>query len=130
MIRTAAGALVALIPACQSDETVAGYGAAGKTWHLTELAHKTFPARATLSFPEEGQVAGQGPCNTYSATMTVPYPWFEAGPIRSTKMACPDLNEETAYFEGLATMTQSEVLGDTLILRNDADQEMVFKANE
>lgn len=130
MIRVTALALVALVPACQADETLAGYGAAGVTWQLTELAGEPFDARTTLNFPEPGQITGQGPCNRYSTTMTVPYPWFEAGPIQSTKMACPDLAAETAFFQALATMTQSEILGDTLILRNDAEDELVFKASE
>lgn len=130
MIRAAVLTLMALIPACQSDETVAGYGAADKVWHLTELNGETFEANATLSFPEAGQIAGQGPCNRYSASMTVPYPWFQTGPVQSTRMACPDLDAENVFLTALQTMTLSEVLGDTLILRNDADQELVFKTSE
>lgn len=130
MIRATALTLAALVSACQGDETVAGYGAANKMWHLTELAGTPYNAKATLSFPEEGQISGQAPCNRYSTTMTVPYPWFEAGPIQSTKMACPGLDAEHAFFQALTNMTQSEVLGDTMILRNDAALEMVFKASE
>ena len=130
MRHLAALACVALIAACETDETVAAYGAADKTWQLTELAGAPFPATATLSFPAAGQLVGQGPCNRFSTSMTVPYPWFQVGQIQSTKMACPDMADETAFFQALATMTQSEVLGNTLILRTDADQEMVFIASE
>ena len=130
MIRTGALALIALIAACQGDETVAAYGAAGKTWHLTELNGEPFVARATLRFPEPGEITGDGPCNRYSTSMTVPYPWFEAGPIQSTDIACPDLDVERAFFAALAIMSQSEVLGDTMILRTEDEQEMVFKASD
>lgn len=123
-------ALVGFIPACQADETVTGYGAADATWALVEQNGTPFTARATLNFGEDGQVSGMAPCNRFSTTNTVPYPWFDAGPIVATKMACPDLASETAFFETLRAMTLAEVLGDTLILRNDAGVEMVFKASE
>lgn len=122
--------LIALIPACERDETVAAYGAADRTWALVELFGTPFDARATLRFPETGKIAGRGPCNSYDADMSVPYPWFQAGPIRATKRACPDLAAEQAFFEALTDMTLSEVLGDVLILRDDAGREMVFKASE
>lgn len=130
MIRVGALVLVALIPACQGDETVAGYGAAGKIWHLTELNGAPFAAAATLQFPETDSIAGEGPCNRFSAAMTVPYPWFELGPIQSTDVACPDLDAETAFFEALTSMSQSEVLGNIMILRTESEEEMVFKASE
>jgi len=130
MIRLAALFLVGFIPACQADETVAGYGGADKTWALTELDNAPFTASATMTFPETGRIAGRAPCNTYSGEMSVPYPWFEVGPLVSTRMACPELEQEGIFFGALGEMTLSEVLGDTLILRNDAGREMVFKAAE
>jgi len=115
---------------CSADETVAGYGGAEQVWTLTELDGTQFSKTATLSFPERGKIAGQAPCNRYFATMDAPYPWFEAGPIGATRMACPDLDAETLFLSALSEMTQSEVSGDTLVLRNDAGREMVFKATE
>ena len=61
--------------------------------------------------------------------MTTPYPWFGATQVASTKMACPDLAAETKFFEALAAMTLSEVLGGVMILSNDKGREMVFKAD-
>ncbi len=115
---------------CSADETVGGYGGAERGWTLVELDGSPFTKTATLSFPERGKIAGQAPCNRYFATMEAPYPWFEAGPIGATRMACPDLDLETKFLATLAEMTQSEVSGDTLVLRNDAGLEMVFKATE
>ena len=114
---------------CVADETVAAYGGANRIWTLTELDGAAFAARATLTFPERGQIAGEAPCNRFSGSMTTPYPWFETGPIASTKRACPELAAEQTFFAALGAMTQSEVLGDTLILRNDAGREMVFTAD-
>lgn len=116
------------LAACKKDETLSGYGAADAVWELVELDGKTFTARATLTFPEEGKLAGQAPCNRYFAEQSAPYPWFKAGPIGATRMACADLDEEQRFLGALAAMTLSEVSGDTLILSNDTGREMVFRA--
>ena len=47
--------------------------------------------------------------------------------VAATKRACPDLAAENAYFTALQSMTLSEVLGNVLILSNDAGDEMVFR---
>ena len=114
--------------ACRADESVRAYGADDKEWRLIELNEHPFTARATLTFPETGRIAGNAPCNSYSGTMTVPYPRFEAGPIAATKMACPDLAAETAFFAALDAVTFSEVLADTMILSNTDGLRMVFTA--
>ncbi|PTX57292.1 heat shock protein HslJ [Litoreibacter ponti] len=111
------------------DETVSGYAGTETIWLLQSIDEASFPARATLTFPEEGRIAGDGPCNRFFATQTVPYPWFEIGPIGSTKRACPALAAEQAYFKALANMTLAEVAGTTLILSNPDGGQMVFTAN-
>ena len=130
MIRLAALLTLGLIPACEADETVARYGAAGVTWQLSALTGAPFPARATLTFEPGGPVAGQAPCNRISTRNPEPKPWIALDPIAATKMACPALEAETAYLPALAAMTQSEVRDNTLFLRNDEGGEMVFKASE
>ena len=122
--------LLVLLSACRDDESVRAYGAADKQWRLIELNDQPFTAKATLTFPEEGRIAGNAPCNSYSGTMIVPYPWFEAGPIAATKRACPDLAEESEFFAALDAVTLSEVLGDTMILSNTDGLSMVFKAGD
>lgn len=129
MIRLFLLALAGTMSACQADESATKYGAADRDWQLVEMGGKPFDARATLNFGEDGKLSGQAPCNRFSTINTVPYPSFKTGPIASTKMACPDLHAESDFFNTLGAMTLSEVLGDTLILRNDAGVEMVFKAS-
>jgi heat shock protein HslJ len=124
-----AGLALMALAACQGDETVKAYGGADKTWRLVAIDDVPFAASATLVFPEAGKIAGLGPCNSYFATMTVPYPWFEAGPISSTKRMCPDHAAETAFFAALSKMTLSEVLGDTLLLSTPEGRTMLFKAD-
>ena len=116
------------LSACRGDETVSGYGAADRVWVLESVDGAPFVARAELEFPEQGKIAGQAPCNRFFADQTAPYPWFKPGPIGATRMACPDLEAEQAFFDALGAMSLSEVAGNTLILSNDAGREMVFKA--
>lgn len=119
-------ALIAL-PACRSDETPAGYGGTERIWVLSELDGSPFEARVTMQFPEEGKIAGDAPCNRYFGEMSAPYPQFDGTKIASTRRACPEMAAEQRFLSALSTMTQSEILGDTLTLRNEAGNEMVFK---
>lgn len=129
MIRlTAAAAAMAGLFSCAGDETLSGYGAADVTWVLATLDRAPFPARATLTFPEDGRLAGDAPCNAYWGAQTAPYPWFAATQITATRRACPDLDAEAAFFEALEAMTLAEVAGNTLLLSNDAGREMLFRS--
>ncbi|MCY4333247.1 MAG: META domain-containing protein [Litoreibacter sp.] len=111
-----------------SDETLTGYGAQGQVFVLESINGAPFPARASIGFPKEGQITGQAPCNSFSATQEVPYPWFKAGPIVSTKRACPDLTQEQLFFDALSRMTLSEVSGPNLILSTAEGDRMEFTA--
>ncbi|MEM6728307.1 MAG: META domain-containing protein [Pseudomonadota bacterium] len=128
MIRPAILVLI-LASGCGGDETISGYADRDTTWRLTELDGAAFPARATLRFPEEGQMSGSGPCNSFSAAQTAPYPWFESGPIAATRRACPELQEEGAFFTALGEMQIAEVSGSVLILSNEAGRSMVFEVD-
>lgn len=115
---------------CDRDETVAAYGASDRSWVLQEIDGQPFEASALLQFPEEGKVAGNAPCNSYNGTLNAPYPWFEIKDLAATRAACTALEAEGMYFAALLAMTQSEVSGDVLILRNEDGHEMVFKSAE
>ena len=115
---------------CYEDETLTGYGAAENLWLLQSIDGQPYTARATLEFPEAGTIAGQAPCNRFSGAQSAPYPWFSAERIAVTKMACPELQDETLFLRALAEMTLVEVAGDTLLLTNDTGREMVFRAQE
>ena len=126
MVRFAV-ALPLLLGSCQ-DETLSGYvGETGK-WQLVEVNGVPFSASATLDVREEGRVSGTARCSRYSAIQLAPYPWFELGPIISTKRACPELADEATFFAVLQSTTISEVSGDALSLSNDAGDQMVFTA--
>lgn len=121
-------ALPILLSACLKDETISGYIDPLTTYELIELDGQPFTARATISFPIEGSVKGQAPCNTYAARQSKPYPWIGVTAIRSTLSICPDMVAEGQFFEALGQMETSEALGGTLVLRGSDGNEMVFQA--
>lgn len=112
------------------DETVTGHGGADTVWQAQSIDGVAFAARATLHFPAEGELAGEAPCNRYSGRQSAPYPWFAAEDVAATRRACPDLAAEAQYLAALREMTLVEVMGDILILSNDAGREMVFHARD
>lgn len=116
------------LSACGLNETAARYGAADHVWQLRDLDGVAFPANGTLRFPAPGKISGTGPCNSYSGAMTAPYPWFEVGDLAVTARGCADLEFENAFFNALQEMTEIEVSGDVLILRNADGQSMLFQA--
>ena len=118
--------LLATLAGC-GDETSSGYATPGAEYHLQEINGTAFPARATITFPEKGRIAGYGPCNSWSATQSAPYPWFKATSIGGTEIACPDLDQEQIFYQRLAAMTLIEFSGPTLLLANDAGDEMLFQ---
>ena len=121
-------AFAVLTSACQADETVTAYLTGPAVFNLVSIDGAPFGAEATIDLSEAGRIQGQAPCNQYFADQKTVYPWFEAGPIGATRMACDKLNEETAFFSALSEMTLSEALGGTLILSNPDGREMVYQA--
>ncbi|KRS11910.1 hypothetical protein XM53_13835 [Roseovarius atlanticus] len=122
--------LVVSLLNCSGDETLSGHGAADKTWQLGELDGTAFDATATITFPEEGKIVGEAPCNRYFAAQLQPYPWFEAAEIGTTRRTCPQQVQETAFLDALGAMSLAEVTETTLILSTPEGREMIFRAAE
>lgn len=118
------------VTACTGDETVTGYGAAGKLWVLKEIDGQPFSARATLSFAEDGSVTGKAPCNTFGASQSEPYPWIKITGMRVTRSICPEIQAEQAFFSALGEMELVEVLDNTMLLKTEAGREMLFHAEQ
>lgn len=122
-------AFFAICTGCGPDETISGYANRSAVYELQSINGTPVTTSATISFPGEGTVSGNGPCNQYRAEQSAPYPWFELGPIAATRRACPDLAKEQAFFEALATMTIAEVSGPFLLLTNETGAELAFQSD-
>ena len=123
-------AVILALTVWQPDETLRRYGAADHEWHLEMLRGTPFNARATITFPARNRIVGMAPCNSYSSTNIMPYPWIELGPIAATRRACPDLDAEAAYFDALRAARVAVVEGDTLTLSDEDTPLLVFKARD
>ncbi len=117
-----------LLSAC-ADETISGQVDTTDIWKLQSMNAEPVTENITLTFPQKGEIAGQAPCNRYSASQKAPLPWFEIGPVRATRMACAALALEQRYFEMLADMTLIERKAESLLLTNDAGQSLLFTRN-
>lgn len=119
-----------VVAGCLRDESVTGY--APGLWRLEQSSAVQIRTESeiTLDLTTRGQISGRGPCNSYSATQTAPYPWFTPGTIASTRAACPDLAAEHAYLARLARMRLAEVSGPVLILSNDAGETLEFRLQD
>ena len=82
---------------------------------------------ASLRIDAAGQVTGKAPCNSYGAQNTAELPAFSLGPIRATRMACPNLAEEQVYFDTLALMETMALDGPkSLVLTGPEGRSMEF----
>lgn len=120
--------LLFLFLAACSDETITGFSDPATTWRLKEINGAAFAARATLTFPEKGKIAGQAPCNRFAGPVDAIYPWFKTGALAVTRMACPNLADETDFLAALDAVTLAEISGPVLVLSNENGLEMVFEA--
>lgn len=96
------------------------------TWHLVEMDGAPYPAQTVLDIGAEGPIRGRAPCNSFGFVQDAPFPAFQAGAIRASRMACPDLPLEAAFFETLRAVTHAQRDGDRLILKSAAGPSLVF----
>lgn len=112
------------------DETISAFTGTGTVWTLTEFEGGDPVFSASITFPEQGQIAGKGPCNSFTAAQSAPYPWVEITDLAATKRACPELDGEAKFFQAISAAVLAEVAGKVMILTTQDGSEMVFGAVE
>jgi heat shock protein HslJ len=95
-------ALAACVTPALSDEIT------GVDWHLVGLEGQDITWEASLRFDGD-KVTGKAPCNRFFGTNTATLPAIGFGAMGATKMACPDLAAEDAFFAALQAMQRSEL---------------------
>ncbi|KPA23555.1 hypothetical protein shim_01630 [Shimia sp. SK013] len=118
-----------LLAACSPDETLTKYGGANFDWRLIKIDNRLVSYHNVIRFDETGAVTGAGPCQTFTANQTAPYPWFVLENLsvsEPSEVACQLAKEDAAFFAALRDMTLVEVAGARLILSDDAGREMYF----
>lgn len=112
-----------------SRATVEGTGVpaslAGSAWRLTDLggAPALADVETTLSFGEDGTVAGRGSCNRYSGPVEVKGDTIRFGVLASTRMACPEAisRQEDRFFAALSGADQWEIEDSNLLIFGGSD---------
>lgn len=92
----------------------------GTEWRLEDLAGAGVMdiVQATLAFPEEGAVSGNGSCNQFHGSVTVSGAAITFGPLATTRRMCPEavMNQETRYLEALNEADRFEIEGPFLTI--------------
>lgn len=120
---------------CRSYQKKTRRPLTGTTWQLIQLGGRSVQPREgafalTLS-AEGGRFAGVGSCNRLSGTYTTTEKRALAfGPIASTRMACPEQEQEQKFLEALRTTTHYDMDGPMLLLLGDGELRAVFQAVE
>ena len=90
---------------------------ADTNWRLVAIdAESVDLPGVTLAFGADGTVGGRAPCNRYGAQVLSVAPDFRLGAIRATRMACPALAQEQAFFARLDAARLAEVTAEGLVL--------------
>ena len=120
-------------PAAQSGADM-DRGLAGTKWSLEEIGGKPVMAdsRASLDFPTNSGVAGNGSCNRFTGSVEITGSTLKFGPLAATRMMCgPDsTRQESEYLNALADVDRYEIrnrLTLYLYLKN-SDQPLKFHA--
>ena len=107
----------------------------GTTWQLSGIIANeavSSPVAGTTVTVQitGGQLSGKA-CNTFRGAVTVKGDSFTAGPLMSTKMACPtpaESTQETAVLTGLQAATTYAIDGGTLTLKSADGSGLEFRA--
>ena len=92
----------------------------GSAWQVTTFAGQTPLADhpITFEFDNEGNIAGDGSCNSFGGSCKIEGDKIEVGPLRSTRRACePDImQQEHKFLALLGAATTWAMDGDELVL--------------
>lgn len=107
----------------------------GTEWQLVQLyGQNVRPEKGafmlTLS-ASDGRVDGTGACNRLSGSYTTDETRaLRIEPLRSTRMACPGLEEERKFAEALETTTHYDMDGPMLLLLCNGELRAVLQATD
>jgi heat shock protein HslJ len=100
----------------------------GPTWHLVSynngkqaVVTVETGTDPTVVFGEDGTIWGNATCNQFNGTYAATESTIDVGPLATTRMACPTVeqqDQETAYLAALEAATTYTIQGSTLELRD------------
>lgn len=99
----AALALAACVSPAMSEGEIEGVD-----WHLVGLEGQAVDWQASIRFDGDS-VQGKAPCNGFGGRNGAALPAVSLGALRATRMACPELKQEGAFFAALGAMQRAEI---------------------
>ncbi|MDE6070277.1 MAG: META domain-containing protein [Alistipes sp.] len=116
---------------CRSYQKKTRRSLTGTTWQLIQLDGRSVqPREGAFSLTlAEGRVSGVGACNRLSGTYTTTEKRALAfGPIASTRIACPEQEQERKFLEALESTTHYDMDGPMLLLLREGELRAVLQA--
>ena len=121
-------------PAAEPPGADMDRGLAGTKWSLEEIGGKPVMAdsRASLDFPTNPGVAGNGSCNRFTGSVEITGSTLKFGPLAATRMMCgPDsTRQESEYLKALADVDRYEIRNRLMLYlyMKNSDQPLKFHA--
>lgn len=128
-----AAALMAGCCNCRSFQKKTRRPLVGTEWQLIQLGGKAIKpeeGKFTITLlAENNRMAGVGACNRLMGTYkTDEKRRLKIGPLASTMMACPGMEQEDAFTKALESVTHYDMDGPMLLLLSDGELRAVFQA--
>lgn len=121
----------------QSSEDAGGAELSGTTWQWEKSIYEgdlvvstNDPSLYTITFNDDGSVAVQLDCNSGGGSYTVDGANLTVGPLRSTRMACPEGSQDGVFAEDLAAVVSYTFADGNLHLTLSTDGVMEFSPVE
>lgn len=106
--------------AALADQPDTSAAVKGTSWRLSGLGGEEVAAGvvSTLTFNEDGNISGNGGCNSFGGKVSFDGAKLKIGDVFSTKMACqqPKMKQEAAFLAALAKAASYTVKDGTLTL--------------
>ena len=129
----AAAALDAGCCNCRSSQKKTRRPLVGTQWQLIQLDGKTIQpeeGKFTVTLlADDNRITGVGACNRLMGKYeTTEKGALKIGPLASTMMACPGMEQENAFAKALESTTHYDMDGPMLLLLSDGELKAVFQA--
>lgn len=118
---------------CRSYQKKTRRPLVGTEWQLIQLEGrnvKADPDTFTIRLEAEGNhLSGVGACNRLMGSYTTgERRALKIGPLASTKMACPNMDQEQQFLRAIEATTHYDMDGPMLLLLSNGELRAVFQA--
>lgn len=132
-IVTVAAFCIAATGCCKCDLFQKKYGKplVGTQWQLVQIEGRdiTPSDNYTIKFASDNTMSGIADCNRLMAKYTATEKGSMAiSNVGSTRMACPDMEQEQRFISVLESTTNYKMDGPMLILISDGEMRAIFQA--